>query len=78
MVKHGLVDTSAVRSYTIKTVQHLGAKTMSRKHFITLADEISKIENMASRLAAALAVAKAAMAHNDRFDTARFLDACKV
>ena len=51
---------------------------MSRKHFITLADEISKIENMASRLAAALAVAKAAMAHNDRFDTARFLDACKV
>ncbi|CAB4125630.1 hypothetical protein UFOVP181_467 [uncultured Caudovirales phage] len=51
---------------------------MSRKHFITLAQEISNIPNMEARLLAAIAVARAAQTHNDRFDQQRFLDACKV
>lgn len=72
------VDTLAGFKYTIKTVNNLGAKTMSRKHFITLANEIRQIEHMASRLAAAIAVCKAARVHNDRFDQARFLTACEV
>lgn len=51
---------------------------MSRKHFITLAEEISNIPNMAARLLAAIAVSKAARQHNDRFDQAKFLEACGV
>ena len=51
---------------------------MSRKHFITLAQEINAITNMEARLLAAIAVCKAAQQHNDRFDQARFLEACGV
>ena len=51
---------------------------MSRKHFITLAQEIKQISNMEARLLAAIAVCRAAQAHNDRFDQQRFLDACEV
>jgi len=51
---------------------------MSRKHFITLAHEISCISPMSARLLAAIAVAKAAQQHNDRFDQAKFLEACGV
>jgi hypothetical protein len=51
---------------------------MSRKHFESLAYEISYISNMEARLQAALAVCKAARQFNNRFDQQRFLDACKV
>jgi hypothetical protein len=51
---------------------------MSRKHFITLAKEISGITNMEARLLAAIAVCRAAQTHNDRFDQQRFLDACGI
>lgn len=51
---------------------------MSRKHFITLAEQIRQISNMESRLQAAIAVCRAAQVHNDRFDQARFLAACEV
>ena len=51
---------------------------MSRKHFISLAAEIASIPNMEARLLAAIAVCRAAEAHNDRFDRARFLTACEV
>ena len=51
---------------------------MSRKHFITLAQEIKQINNMEARLLAAIAVCRAAQTHNDRFDQQRFLDACEV
>lgn len=51
---------------------------MSRKHFITLAAEIRLISNMEARLAAAIAVARAARQHNDRFDQAKFLEAAGV
>jgi hypothetical protein len=51
---------------------------MTRKHFEALATEISKIENKESRLAAAIAVVKAAWLFNGQFDQARFLTACEV
>jgi hypothetical protein len=51
---------------------------MTKMHFIALAAEISKIENRESRLAAAIAVVKAAWLFNDRFDQSKFLDACEV
>jgi len=51
---------------------------MTRKHFEALAAEISKIENKEARLAAAIAVTKAAWMFNDRFNQSRFLDACEV
>ena len=51
---------------------------MSRKHFITLAQEIRLINNMEARLLAAIAVCRAAQTHNDRFDQQRFLAACEV
>jgi hypothetical protein len=51
---------------------------MTKKHFIALALEISKIENKEARLAAAIAVTKAAWLFNDRFDQSKFLDACEV
>jgi hypothetical protein len=51
---------------------------MSRKHFITLAEEIKQISNMEARLAAAIAVCRAARQHNGRFDQQRFLAACEV
>ena len=51
---------------------------MSRKHFITLAQEISYITDPAARRIAALAVANAAYQHNDRFDRTRFYAACGV
>ena len=51
---------------------------MTRKHFIAMAREISEIDNMASRLQAAIAFCKVAQIANPRFNQAKFLDACKV
>lgn len=51
---------------------------MSRKHFEALAEQIRQIPVMSQRLAAAIAVAKAARQFNNRFDQSRFLDACEV
>lgn len=51
---------------------------MTRKHFVLLAEEISLMPIMSERLAAAIAVGKAAMRSNDRFDLGKFLEACKV
>ena len=51
---------------------------MTKKHFVALALEISKIENKESRLAAAIAVTKAAWLFNDRFNQSKFLTACEV
>jgi len=53
-------------------------RTMTRKHFVLLAEEISLMPIMSERLAAAIAVGKAAMRSNDRFDLGKFLEACKV
>lgn len=51
---------------------------MSRKHFIMLAAEIRLIPKMDARLMAAIAVGKAALKANDRFDLDKFLLACEV
>ena len=51
---------------------------MSRKHFITLAQEISYISDLGARKLAALAVANAAGQHNGNFDRSRFYAACGV
>jgi hypothetical protein len=51
---------------------------MSRKHYITLAKEISYISDITARRIAANAVANAAGYHNDRFDRSRFYAACGV
>jgi len=51
---------------------------MSRKHFITLAREISFISPISARKLAAEAVAKAASEHNNNFDYNRFYTACGV
>lgn len=51
---------------------------MSRKHFEALADQIKWIEDKAARLAAAIAVCKAAKQFNSKFDQSKFLDACEV
>ena len=51
---------------------------MSRKHFITLAKEISYISDLTARKLAALAVANAAGQHNNNFDRNRFYTACGV
>ena len=51
---------------------------MSRKHFETLALEISRIADRGARQLAAEAVAQAARQHNDRFDQGRFFTACGV
>jgi hypothetical protein len=51
---------------------------MSRKHFITLAKQISFISPISARKLAAEAVATAAKEHNDRFDYARFYAAFGV
>ena len=51
---------------------------MSRKHFITLAENIARITDTSARRLAAEAVASAAREHNDRFDYARFFSACGV
>jgi hypothetical protein len=51
---------------------------MSRKHFITLAAEISYISDMHARRLAALAVANAAGQHNNQFDRGRFYAACGI
>jgi hypothetical protein len=51
---------------------------MSRKHFISLAKEISYISDITARKFAALAVANAAGEHNHNFDRARFYAACGV
>jgi hypothetical protein len=51
---------------------------MSKKHFITLAKEISFISPISARVLAAEAVANAAAQHNNNFDRVRFLTACGV
>ncbi len=51
---------------------------MSRKHFETLALEISYITDITARRIAAMAVANAGARHNDRFDRSRFYAACGV
>ena len=51
---------------------------MSKKHFITLAKEISYISDLTARRLAALAVANAAGQHNSNFDRNRFYTACGV
>lgn len=50
---------------------------MTKKHFIALAQEISRIE-FPCRFAAAQAVANVAQAHNPRFDRRRFFIACDL
>ena len=51
---------------------------MSKKHFITLAQEISYISDLTARKLAALAVANAAGRFNNNFDRVRFYTACGV
>lgn len=51
---------------------------MTKKHFITLAFEISCIEDVQCRLVAAQAVARAANQHNHRFNRNRFFAACDL
>ncbi len=51
---------------------------MSRQHFEALAREIRAIENREARVEAAVAVARAAVSFNERFDQARFFKACQV
>jgi hypothetical protein len=51
---------------------------MSRKHFITLALEISYLSDVTARKLAALAVATAAGQHHNNFDRSRFYAACGV
>jgi hypothetical protein len=51
---------------------------MSKKHFITLAQEISYISDLTARKLAALAVANAAGRFNNNFDRFRFYTACGV
>ena len=51
---------------------------MSRKHFETLALEISYISDAAARKLAAMAVANASARHNSNFDRTRFYAACGV
>ena len=51
---------------------------MSRKHFITLAKEISYISPISARKLAAMAVANAAARDNCNFDRNRFYAACGV
>jgi hypothetical protein len=51
---------------------------MSRQHFEALVREIRAIENREARVEAAVAVARAAMSFNNRFDTSRFFVACDV
>jgi len=51
---------------------------MSRKHFITLAQKISEIQDVQARRIAAEAVADACAEHNNQFNRQRFLEACGV
>ena len=51
---------------------------MTRQHLEDLAREIRAIENREARVEAAVAVARAAMSFNNRFDTSRFFVACDV
>ena len=51
---------------------------MSRKHFESLAKEISYISDMTARRFAANAVANASCQHNDQFNRARFYAACGI
>jgi hypothetical protein len=51
---------------------------MSKKHFIALAAEFSKIKDATARKQAAEAVCTVAAQVNDRFDRSRFLTACGV
>lgn len=49
---------------------------MTKQHFIALADEIRKIENLTARAAACLAVENVAEKFNPRFDWKKFRAAC--
>lgn len=51
---------------------------MSKKHFKALAEEISRIEDLTARIAAARAVANAVRQFNGMFDAAKFFTACDV
>lgn len=51
---------------------------MSRQHFEVLAREIRAIESRDARIEAAVAVARAVVSFNDRFDQTRFFRACNV
>lgn len=51
---------------------------MTRKHFEVLAKNISEIADRDARLIAAIAVARAAIEINPRFDPSKFYKACGV
>lgn len=51
---------------------------MTRQHFEALAREIRAIQDREVRVEAAVAVARAAISFNGRFDTSRFFQACDV
>ena len=51
---------------------------MTRKHFETLALEISYITDVTARKLAAMAVANASARYNSNFNRTRFLTACGV
>lgn len=50
---------------------------MTKKHFITLAQEISNIQDRHARNLAADAVARAARQFNPRFNNQKWFDACR-
>jgi hypothetical protein len=51
---------------------------MSKKHFVALAERISKIEDVKARETAARAVADVCAMLSDNFQFCRFLRACGV
>jgi len=51
---------------------------MTRQHFKAIADEISRIENLECRIAAARAVANAVKQFNAAFNAEKFFTACDV
>ena len=51
---------------------------MTRQHFEALAREIRAIQDREARVEAAVAVARAAISFNRRFDQSRFFQACDV
>jgi hypothetical protein len=51
---------------------------LTRKHYVVLAEEISKLLDKRERLAAAVSVAAACLKMNPRFDSQKFFEACKV
>lgn len=51
---------------------------MTKQHFIALAAEIARIQDMSQRLAAAYAVANVAKQFNPRFQAEKFMVACDL